>query len=412
MKSLCLIVLLCLTTIMWGQEITSYDFDVKIDVKSKEVFVKGFINIDFKDKDTITFLLSKNSVINEISSTNANIKYEFDTASASPMYIPDGKNLIVIKSEKDAGNQSLLIDYRLNASQINGWAKSFTEDWIELNMYSGWYPVFWGNSKAKFVIHIDSAYSVTGSGIVTKKENYWEIVKPWSSFDNVIVASKNLKSKILNISSGYIQVDYNNSGFSDADADSVINECKYSLNLYEKFFGKTDSTYLKFLIAPFDQGGGYSRKNFIRLGTKNFNLYTAKGIAHELAHFWWHNASTSTWEDWLNESFAEYCVLLYLRKRIGLNEYQQLIEEYKSRTENSPPIWGIDRNSPDSYTVLYEKGSLILCEFEEKIGKDKFLNFLKDIMLNKISTTDDLLVLMENKLSKEISTWFENKIKQ
>ena len=146
--------------------------------------------------------------------------------------------------------------------------------------------------------------------------------------------------------------------------------------------------------------------------TKHFNLYTStKGIAHEIAHFWWNGAVTTTWEDWLNEAFAEYSMLLYIRERIGLEKFQKQVEEYKSKIKNLPPIWGIERNSPEAYSVLYEKGSIILYEMEEKVGKDLFLNFLKEVLETKIKTTEDLLNLVEEKFSVEIRSWLENKLK-
>jgi aminopeptidase N len=157
--------------------------------------------------------------------------------------------------------------------------------------------------------------------------------------------------------------------------------------------------------------GGYSRKNFFCLRTKNFSLYTEKGIAHEIAHFWWHNAPADTWEDWLNEAFAEYSMLVYIRERKGNETFRKIVEEYKSKTKDLPPVWGIGRNSPEAYSVLYEKGSLLLYEFEEKVGKEVFFNFLKDVVRNQISNTNDLIELAEKKLSKSVGLWFKEKLK-
>ncbi|MGE5795151.1 MAG: M1 family aminopeptidase [Ignavibacteria bacterium] len=409
MKTILFIILISVQA--FAQEILSYNLDVKINVKEKTILVKGFIDIDFKDKDSVTFILWKNSSIYEINSSNAEIKYEFDTASASPMYMPNGKNLVLSKTSESNSKQSILFGYKIDAGQIKGWAKSFTEDWIELNLYSAWFPVYWGDFTAKILVHIDEGYGVTGAGVVSKKEDHWELLKPWRSYDNVVIAAKNLKSKTLQENSVYIQTDYSSTGFSDSDADSVVTECKYVMNMFQNLFGKTDSTYLKFIIAPFEQGGGYSRKNYVRMGTKDFNLYTRGGIAHEIAHFWWHNADATTWEDWLNEAFAEYSMLLYVRERLGLEEFQKIVNEYKNRTGNLSPVWGIDRNANDAYSVLYEKGSLILCEMEEMIGKTVFLNFLKEVSAGRIAKTEDLLNLMEKILTKEIRLELENKLK-
>ncbi len=234
--------------------------------------------------------------------------------------------------------------------------------------------------------------------------------QPWGSFDNVIIASRSLQLKSLEKNSLHIEADYSSEDFPETDSDSVLTECKNVLNLFEEIFGKRDSTYLKFVIAPFEMGG-YSRRNFVCLRTKKFNLYTEKGIAHEIAHFWWHNASSTTWEDWLNEAFAEYSMLVYIREKKGDKIFQKIVEEYKNKTKDLPSIQGIDRNSPKAYSVLYEKGPLILYEFEELVGKDLFFNFLKEAAKSKIATTSDLLNLTEKLLSKEVRSWLEIKLK-
>ncbi|MFZ0455737.1 MAG: hypothetical protein WAM24_18460, partial [Ignavibacteriaceae bacterium] len=91
--------------------------------------------------------------------------------------------------------------------------------------------------------------------------------------------------------------------------------------------------------------------------------------------------------------------------------FQKIVEEYKNKTKDLPSIQGIDRNSPKAYSVLYEKGPLILYEFEELVGKDLFFNFLKEAAKSKIATTSDLLNLTEKLLSKEVRSWLEIKLK-
>jgi len=409
------ILLIILSAQLYAQEILSYDLDVKINVNKKCVDVEGSVDVDFNGKDSINLVLWKNTEIKEISSDGKNLKYLFDTLSPTPvMYIINGSSLTIKKPPQNEDKHLIKFIYECNMKEFKSWSASFEENWIEINVYCGWFPVSFESKSytSNFKIYIDDNYFVTGSGIVEKKNDYWEMIQPWPAFDNVIIASKKLKSKISNENNAFIQTDYNQTDFSDPDADSILSECKYALNLFEGFFGKKDSTYFKFVIAPFEWGGGYSRKNFVSMRTKHFNFYTStKGVAHEIAHFWWNCAVTTTWEDWLNEAFAEYSMLLFIRERMGPEEFKKQIEEYKSRIQNLPPIWGIERDSQEAYTVLYEKGSIILYEMEEKIGKNLFLDFLKEVSETKIKTTEDLLNLVEEKLSVEIRSWLENKLK-
>jgi hypothetical protein len=198
--------------------------------------------------------------------------------------------------------------------------------------------------------------------------------------------------------------------FPKSSSDSLLTECEFVVNYYKSLFGGTDSTYLKFIIVPFE-GGGYSRKNCIVMRSKKFDLHLKRGIGHEIAHFWWSNANVTSWEDWLNESFAEYSMLMYLRERFGQDVFDGQIEGYKTNVANTPPVWGIDRNAKEAYTVLYEKGSLILYELEQKMGQVQFNEMLKSVAENEVKTTEELLGLLEKKYSKELRDWLVNALK-
>ena len=406
-----LIILIIIGSPIHGQEISSYDFDMNINVLSKKIHVKCTVEIDFNDKDNIIFVLWKNTKIHSISCKQEDIYYFFDTLSPSPvMFIPNGGSLNIKKPEGNEEKQTILFEYECDMKELSGWAKAFSEEWIELNLYSGWYPVCWDSRRftSSIKLTIDDDYKITGSGIVSRKTEHWEMIQPWRSSDNVIIASKKLNSKIFNEDKIYIEIVY--SEFSDAEADSVLIECKYISKLYQRFYGNTDSIYLKFVIIPYMQGG-YGRENFATLRTKQFDNYTRGGIAHEMAHFWWSNADSKTWEDWLNEAFAEYSMLLYFRDRLGMEEFNSKIELYQSRVQNTPPIWGTERDGPYAYTVLYEKGALLLYELELRLGQDQFMNFLRLILDHKIKTTDELLKLVENELSKGEREWLEKQLR-
>lgn len=293
---------------------------------------------------------------------------------------------------------------------VTGWAKSFSEDWIELGFYTAWYPVHHESKEftSSMVVSIDKSFTVSGSGIVTKKGKDWVVKHNWPVFDNVIIASKGLKTK--EIREENIAIDLVYTTFSEGDLDSVSINCKEIYEFFSSIFGKSEDSYMKFVINPLTGGGGYGRIKYISLKATEFNQYLKNGIAHEMSHFGWHNAETTTWEDWLNEAFAEYCMLLYLREKDNKEEYYKSIEQYKKLTINSRPIWGVNRDAPEAYDALYINGSLILLEFEEKLGTERFYSFLNTILKKKISNPSDFLKLVESELSKKYRDWFENKL--
>ena len=54
-----------------------------------------------------------------------------------------------------------------------------------------------------------------------------------------------------------------------------------------------------------------------------------KYIAYELAHLWWCKSNPNSWEDLLNESFAEYSVRMELRKVFGEVKYAAKIDKWR-----------------------------------------------------------------------------------
>ena len=84
-----------------------------------------------------------------------------------------------------------------------------------------------------------------------------------------------------------------------------------------------------------------------------------------------------------SKAFAKCSILLYLREKDSKEEYNNQIEQSKIWIVNSQPIWGVGRETPEAYTALYNNGSLILLEFEEKIGTTEFYKFFKMLLEKK-----------------------------
>ncbi len=403
-----------LSTMLYGQEVKNYNLDVNINVEQKRVDVKGSLLINFENRDSISLILWKNTTIKVINNGKNNVKFTFDTLSPSPLnFIPNGGILAVQNPDKGTKLQQIHFNYSCDMQRnMQGFGKSFTEDWIEIGYYTAWYPVHVESKHFTSIIKIwiDDSYKVSGSGIVTKKDDHWQMDHTWEIFDNVIISSKDLKTRKKNNGSIWIETVYTT--FPEEDIDSVYKTLNDVLSFYESQFGSENGmSYLKFYINSSVGKGGYGRKNYVSMKASVFNLYIIRGIAHEIAHNWWINAENTTWEDWLNEAFAEYSMLMYIKERMGIEYYNELIAAYESRSINSPPIWGVDRDSGEAYTSLYEKGSLLLVELEQRLGKDHMTSFLRQLIDRSISNTDEFLKFLEEFSSQETRIWFENKLK-
>lgn len=117
-------------------------------------------------------------------------------------------------------------------------------------------------------------------------------------------------------------------------------------------------------------------------------------------------AKNDSWEDWLNESFAEFSALLVLRKVFGEEEFNRRINTYAQKAEDLPPVKGLDREDERAYQILYMKGPLILHKLEESIGRSKLEELLKAVHENNIDTTDKFLDKLKEVTSRKIRDKF------
>jgi len=141
-------------------------------------------------------------------------------------------------------------------------------------------------------------------------------------------------------------------------------------------------------------------------------------IAHELAHSWSGNLVTNaTWDDfWLNEGFTVYFEQRIMEAIYG-REYSEMlaklsldgllaeIQELEARdTWLKLDLRG--RNPDDGMTsIAYDKGYFFLRMLEEKVGREKFDQFLKSYFKKfafKSMTTEGFLSYLQENLDKKI----------
>lgn len=256
---------------------------------------------------------------------------------------------------------------------------------------------------------VNDNYTVSGSGIVERLGNEWKMLQPWGGFDLQIVASPNLKSKKMTSNGRTFEVVYTD--FADVDVDSALVACDKALRFYTKLFKTNPSNhYIKFLVVP-SRGGGISRKNFIAYTARRFNENFKTAICHEMGHFWWNKAPTFSWEDWLNEGFAEFSMLWYIKCHFSKHIFDCYLEACCENARHACPIYEVDRDSPEAYDALYNKGALLLYDLSQKVGEEKFFGFIQGVAEREISSTGQLLKYAEDTLGHDVKEWIEDRIK-
>ena len=119
------------------------------------------------------------------------------------------------------------------------------------------------------------------------------------------------------------------------------------------------------------------------------------------------NAPSTSWEDWLNESFAEYSALMALRERFGDATFHEFLRGKNERVKDLPPILGLQREDENAFNVLYDKGPIILGKLESKVGKETFIKILRESSRRKVRLTRDFMDVLSCISSPTNRKWFE-----
>ncbi len=150
----------------------------------------------------------------------------------------------------------------------------------------------------------------------------------------------------------------------------------------------------------------------------------ARTFAHEIAHQYWGVAVRipGYTEQWLSESFAEYCAALFLKVRRGEAVYKSLVGNWKRTAgfaDDAAPIpmasrvYVADnaiRRGEIRRGLLYGKGPLLLASLNRELGDEAFLSFLRayqEAHAWKFGSTKSLVALLEKTTKKDFMPFFD-----
>lgn len=398
-KKLITLLFFSLVTSINGQKIKKYVGDISLDKEKKSLSAHFEIELqNFKKKDSIKLFIHESSEIKSITNNHKELNYIITNEKLI------GEDKAIIIPANHLQTNKIKITYKSDLNAIKNRNFKFNPDWIELNIYSAWFPFNITYGTFDYELNIK-----TKNKIVSTHVNGTTIKSVSKTFDIPIVISNKLD--VTTTSNSKITLYH-----QDIDKD-IISRIKASsdrfYNSYKNMFGLTKTKNLSITINNFARTIVYARPQFISLSLDGtFSNNNDKTLAHEIGHLWWNKANVGTWEDWLNEAFAEYSALLTYKKEFGIDDFKLKINKLSKRVTNIPPIWGIDKLNPKSNTVLTYKGAYILHKLEQKIGSIKMIDLLKNIHQSEIKTTSNFLNLLEEKLGKGLRVWLESELKK
>ncbi len=147
-------------------------------------------------------------------------------------------------------------------------------------------------------------------------------------------------------------------------------------------------------------------------------------FAHEIAHQYWGTVvkMPSPEDQWLTESFADYCAALFERDYKGKGLFQRNIARWEADAAESsgraPIPLANDFRPKDGYeqyitrrNLLYAKGPALLSALHQELGDEVFLTWLKSIQTNwrwKFATTRQIFDLLRFITKKDFAPFYES----
>ncbi|HVG23085.1 MAG TPA: M1 family aminopeptidase [Thermoanaerobaculia bacterium] len=178
----------------------------------------------------------------------------------------------------------------------------------------------------------------------------------------------------------------------------LANLAHQMIDYYETFLGPFPFTEFN-IIEKNQYGYGQAPPATMFITQEAFNplddeasKFYSQGInhryAHEIAHQYWGHVvkMPSGEEQWLTESFAEYCSSLLINKMKGRRAYETMINEWKRKAnlatgDATIPTANRLRGGEDAFFdrthLVYDKGAYLLSQLHKQLGDEKFLTFLK-----------------------------------
>lgn len=316
------------------------------------------------------------------------------------------------------------------SGNITGWDQSANDqidtDWVELGMDLPWYPLQFtgGPSNLTFTLKVTcpAGYQVGSFGRAAFRDGTWFFNWPYVTSDIVVAAGTSLESREYNSSPNHVIL--NSATFREPAANRLGEDVLWSLERFAGWFGPTRPSDFTVIQSPRGKGEKSARRGLVMLNGLAEHDYLNQREAylpflyHETARAWWWEAPRDSWENWLNESFAEYSALLAVRERLGASVFERLIDQKRQQITGLPPLWYIQQavvSTPEKQDLasgsINDQGTLLLHGLAERIGYTRFLDFCRAMLWSGVTTTRHLLDLLAEIEDMETSRWLEDQLK-
>jgi hypothetical protein len=379
-----------------------YDTDAAIDPSTGRIEARTSLTFvpDSGRERGIELLLNRGLEVRSVAGPAVH-SHRLSTSAFSPMW-----NVIQIDLGASAVGEPVVVDVVFaGVLDMEGAVGGVGPSAIELTLENMWHPLFATFDRdmvGTLRLRLPDGWAVVSSGAPRVTGGTHELDMRVSQLDVPVFAAPDLGRWNEGVFSVSSQV------AAEREARAVLEAAASCAGFLNARFGEGNPLPgVHFVIV--DRGRvAMARKNFVIL-TRTASadrLGLHRYICHELAHYWTESAGPFTPDHWMSESFAEYASAIYLRERFGAEAFAQRITEYERSGSGHGPIWTPDATDRPSAQVMYRLGPLVLSRLEQRIGEQRFADFIRRYMVNGVRTTEELLSHLRAVAGPATEQWF------
>jgi hypothetical protein len=286
-----------------------------------------------------------------------------------------------------------------------------TASWTELGRALAWYPVRPGGEPFTFNLQVTcpKAYALASYGPFQGGRT---LAWPHPVTDLVLVAAP--RERLHTYTAPRVRLI--TTDLDAAPAQRLAGTMAQVLAALRQRLGPREGASMTLIQAPRAAGGPYARTGLLVLeGLSEAQM--AEGsedilhlLALETARVWWHAAPAATWENWLNEGFAEYSALAALREVLGEAVFQRRIEQKRRICVGLPPLWQFDPAGREATAIMESKSVVLLAELEGFVGHERFGALVRELADRQVTGTLQFLDLLQAKEGKAVRESFQRRI--
>lgn len=360
-----------------------------------------------RDK-SFSFLLNNELHIHEIICNGKHVDFR-KVSEEKPEFRPLSQKILFHSEEKIT---DILIKYSgsvaFSFEKRTCWHNIITKDIKSLSWYSVWYP-----QETSIKINHDNVIIEDGKdyflvkGVYDENQNVWKYGDKGYDPYNIMAYRKEV---LKTISSANINIYFIDDSIR-VHAERLEYVYQDILDFYngDLFCRKVIPTLDVACASPaITVGGGYRRKDFMWCTTLgNNDLETTWLLAHETAHIWCFGANCNSWEDWLNETTAEWASLLFALHKNDIVLFDYILEPKIKKYNLFPTIKTPDGSRPDG---VHEKGTILFYKIYKTFGAEAVRSVVRAFVDLEYKNTASLLQKLYNDNQNKIADFIKNGI--